>query len=83
MLMDCQMPIMDGFEATAAIRQLEGPIGTVAIIALTANALDGDRERCLVAGMNGFLPKPIRKDALEAVLNAWLPAERATAGHAA
>jgi CheY-like chemotaxis protein len=84
-LMDCQMPIMDGFEATAAIRSLEGATGSVAIVALTANALDGDREKCLAAGMNDFLPKPIRKEALETALNAWLPGARdaATTDHAA
>ncbi len=82
-LMDCQMPIMDGFEATATIRALEGPAAAVPIIALTANALDGDRERCLDAGMNDFVPKPIRKETLDAALTAWLPPVAAQTDHAA
>ncbi|MGZ8228538.1 MAG: ATP-binding protein [Burkholderiales bacterium] len=81
-LMDCQMPEMDGFQATAAIRAHESApqeTGSPAsarlpIIALTANAMKGDRERCLAAGMDDYLPKPFRKDELEAVLTKWLGA---------
>ncbi|HLQ38135.1 MAG TPA: response regulator, partial [Planctomycetota bacterium] len=72
-LMDCQMPVMDGFEATAAIRSLEKASGThVCIIALTANAMNGDRERCLEAGMDDYISKPMKIDILSASLKRWL-----------
>ena len=70
-LMDMQMPQMDGISATAAIRALDGPQRNVPIIALTANALVGQREICLTAGMNGFLTKPIQPDALYDELKRW------------
>ena len=75
-LMDCQMPSMDGFEATAAIRQLETEAGTnnrVPIVALTANSLEGDREICLKSGMDDYLSKPFREAKLREVLECWLP----------
>jgi signal transduction histidine kinase/DNA-binding response OmpR family regulator/HPt (histidine-containing phosphotransfer) domain-containing protein len=69
-LMDCQMPLMDGFEATRRIRSKEASIGRqpLPIIALTANALQGDRERCLKAGMNDFISKPFTMKKLRQVL---------------
>ncbi len=69
-LMDCQMPEMDGFEATKAIRQAPGG-AEIPIIALTANVLQGERERCLAAGMSDYLSKPIDREALEQKLAAW------------
>lgn len=69
--MDLQMPVMDGLEATAAIRagEVSEELKGVKIVALTANAMLGEEERCLSAGMDGFLTKPLRIDALEAKIN--------------
>jgi two-component system sensor histidine kinase/response regulator len=71
-LMDCHMPIMDGFEATGAIRSLTGPASRVPIIAMTAGAQDEDRRRCLEAGMDDFLTKPVDMVALEDTLAQWV-----------
>jgi signal transduction histidine kinase/DNA-binding response OmpR family regulator len=72
-LMDCQMPEMDGFEATRAIRSSEQETGEhIPIIAMTANALQGDRERCLEAGMDDYLTKPVRAAKLYEYLENWL-----------
>ncbi|MDP1974429.1 MAG: response regulator, partial [Alphaproteobacteria bacterium] len=68
-LMDMQMPIMNGLESTKQIRRLNGDVQRVPIIALTANAMQGDREKCLEAGMNGYLSKPINKEELIAILS--------------
>jgi CheY-like chemotaxis protein len=70
-LMDCQMPEMDGLTAASTIRQHEGTDRHVPIIAVTANSMDTDRERCLAAGMDDFLPKPVRAADLEAILARW------------
>jgi len=69
-LMDCQMPVMDGFEATRAIRQLEQerPGRKNLIVAMTANAMEGDRERCLQAGMDEYIAKPFKRAVLEEIL---------------
>jgi CheY-like chemotaxis protein len=71
-LMDCHMPDLDGFEATALIREREAEGAHVPIIAVTARAMQGDRERCLAAGMDDYLSKPIHGDALNAVLRRYV-----------
>ncbi len=78
--MDCQMPEMDGFEATREIRRIEQPSGRrTPIVALTANAMSGDREKCLEAGMDDFISKPVDEARLREALARWAPNDEAAA----
>jgi signal transduction histidine kinase/DNA-binding response OmpR family regulator len=78
-LMDCQMPACDGYEATQRIRAAEAPGTRIPIIALTANAAPSDRERCLAAGMDEHLGKPFRQEALAALIDRFVIPRQATA----
>jgi PAS domain S-box-containing protein len=73
-LMDCQMPGMDGYEATAKIRASQKPYRSIPIVAVTANAIRGDREKCLEIGMNDYISKPISSEDLARALTRWLKA---------
>ncbi|KAA3611912.1 MAG: response regulator [Planctomycetota bacterium] len=75
-LMDCQMPILDGYEATRKIRSCGRPYAEMTIIAMTANAMEGDRQRCLDAGMDDYLAKPVRMEELQSLLAQWLSKEQ-------
>ncbi len=86
LLMDCQMPIMDGYEATREIRNSAASNRNLPIIAMTANAMDGDRERCLQAGMDDYITKPVDPQQLAEVIDKWLdlhPASPAMVGQVA
>jgi signal transduction histidine kinase/CheY-like chemotaxis protein/HPt (histidine-containing phosphotransfer) domain-containing protein len=74
-LMDCQMPIMDGYTATRYIRkqQGEGALPKIPIVAMTANAMVGDREKCIASGMDDYMSKPLNRGLLEQMLQKWLP----------
>ena len=79
-LMDCQMPIMDGYQATSVIRQKEEKEGLgkhIPIIALTANALEGDRDKCILAGMDDYISKPFNQDDIDAIFIRWFQGLRA------
>jgi len=71
-LMDCQMPVMDGYEATHVIRDKEKESDHIIIVAMTANAMEGDKEQCIEAGMDDYIAKPVKSPDLKAILYKWL-----------
>ncbi len=81
-LMDCRMPVMDGYEATQAIRAAEGSGRRIPIVAMTASAMTADRQKCLDAGMDDFLSKPVQLSDVRRKVNHWLPRTSPTTGPA-
>ena len=75
--MDCQMPVMDGYDATRSIRKLPGEESNIPIIAMTANAMQGDQESCIAAGMDDYVTKPFNSEHLASVLAQWSGGRRA------
>jgi PAS domain S-box-containing protein len=80
-LMDCQMPILNGYDATKQYRSTEKTNTHVPIIAVTANAMDGDREKCLTSGMDDYIAKPVEPKTLEKIINHWLNSSQTKALH--
>ena len=74
-LMDCQMPVLDGYQATEQTRRLEGGTRRTPIIAVTASAMKSDEQRCLAAGMDDYLSKPLSLKTLATVLARWAPGD--------
>ena len=75
-LMDCHMPVLDGFEATRQVRRLEAPACRTPIVAMTASAMDGDRDKCLSSGMDDYLTKPLNLEKLKTAIERWTVASR-------
>ncbi|MGD0197973.1 MAG: PAS domain S-box protein [Solirubrobacteraceae bacterium] len=76
-LMDCQMPVLDGYDATRELRAREQSSGAhMPVIAMTAHAMEGDRQHCIECGMDDYISKPMRREELRAILERWIPADR-------
>jgi CheY-like chemotaxis protein len=82
-LMDCQMPVMDGYDATQKIRLLDSKVlnRNIPIVAMTANSMQGDRDKCLSVGMDDFISKPVNPSKLQEALKRWLPEFESTTVH--